>query len=87
MSLSPEQHEALQRLQAVFNRFDPERNPEALATDESGHASMMMEMLVHPADKAQLQKLSDMRRSMLKQNLQTPVQKLTDTGDFQLSFE
>ncbi len=87
MSLTLEQQNELNRLNEVFRRFDSQINASDVQADELVHQFMMEEFpLVNPG-KAHMQKLADMRRSILEKRNDSPIQQLDASGDIQLSFE
>jgi hypothetical protein len=87
MSLSQEQLNELDKLNVVFNRFDEQINATDLQADELVHQFMLGDFpLVNP-DKAHMQKLADMRRSILGKLSNSPIQQVSHNGDIQLSFE
>ena len=87
MSITLEQQRELDQLNEVFRRFDSQMNASDVQADELVHQFMMVDFpLVNP-DKAQMQKLADMRRSLLSNRSNSPIQQVSPNGDIQLSFE
>jgi hypothetical protein len=87
MSLSLEQQRELDKINEVFRRFDHQMNSSDVQADELVHQFMMVDFpLVNP-DKSHMQKLADMRRTLLGQLSNSPIQQVSPNGDIQLSFE
>jgi hypothetical protein len=87
MSLTHEQEVQLSRLNEVFKKFESRLSDDPASAELLVQQFMMEDFpLVNP-DKAHMQKLADMRKSLLSTNSSKPIQKLSDNGDFQLSFE
>lgn len=87
MSLNQEQEKALQQLNKVFNRFETQAESTAEDPEQLVHQFMMEDFPLVSPDAKHMQKLSDMRKSLLKGNSSTPVKKPFESGDIQRSFE
>lgn len=87
MSLTQEQEKALQQLNKVFRRFEAQAELTSDDPEQLVHQFMMEEFPLVSPDAEHMQKLSDMRKSLLGRKSATPVAKPTENGDLQRSFE
>lgn len=87
MSLTQEQEIQLSRLNEVFKKFESRVSDDPASAELLVQQFMMEDFPLVSPDKAHLQKLADMRKSLLSNNSSKPIQKMSDNGDFQLSFE
>jgi hypothetical protein len=87
MSLTHEQEVQLSRLSEVFKKFESRLTDDPASAELLVQQFMMEDFPVVSPDKAHMQKLADMRKSLLSTNSSKPIQKLSDNGDFHLSFE
>lgn len=87
MSLTKEQEFELAKLNELFRKFESKLNDDPETSELLVQQFMMEEFPLVSPDKAHMQKLADMRRSLLGKNTSTPVQKISDSGDLQISFE
>jgi hypothetical protein len=87
MSLTQEQEVQLRRLNEVFRKFESRLTDDPASAELLVQQFMMEEFPLVSPNKAHMQKLADMRKSLLSTNTSKPIQKMTDNGDFQLSFE
>lgn len=81
MSLNQEQEKALQQLKKVFNRFEAQAESTAEDPEQLVHQFMMEDFPLFSPDAEHMQKLSDMRKSMLKGSSSTPVKKPLENGN------
>ena len=87
MSLTQEQEIQLRRLNEVFKKFESRVSDDPAAAELLVQQFMMEDFPLVSPDKAHLQKLADMRKSLLTSNSYKPIQTMNENGDFHLSFE
>ena len=87
MSLTQEQEVQLSRLNEVFRKFESRLTDDPALAELLVQQFMMEDFPLAGPNKAHMQKLADMRKNLLPGNTSKPIQKMSDNGDFQLSFE
>ena len=87
--LTKEQQQDLNRLNEIYKKFEASSSESDLAGDVQLQQFMMEDFPFLVPDRAHMDKLADMRKSLLqnKKNSNPPIQRLTDSENIQLSFE
>jgi hypothetical protein len=88
MSLSQEQQLELKRLNEVFKKFEASTNSDIYYSEETVEQFSRGEIQPILADRLHLDKLAEARKNLLKKGKSsTVVQKISEDGSIQLSFE
>jgi hypothetical protein len=88
MSLSQEQQSELKRLNEVFKKFEASTHSDIYYSEETVEQFARGEIQPILADRLHLDKLAEARKKLLKKgNSSTVVQKISEDGSIQLSFE
>jgi hypothetical protein len=87
--LTKEQQLDLNRLNEIYKKFEASSTESDLAGDVQVQQFMMEDFPFLVPDRAHMEKLSDIRKNLLqnKKNSNSPIQRLTDSENIQLSFE
>jgi len=87
--LTKEQELDLNRLNEIYKKFEASSNTDDLAGDIQMQQYMMEDFPFLIPDRAHMEKLADMRKSLLqnKKSSNPPIQRLTESENMQLSFE
>jgi hypothetical protein len=86
--LTKEQEQELNRLNEIYKEFEAAASDGDLAGDVQMQQFMMEDFPFLMPDRAHMDKLADMRKSLLqnKRPSNSPIQRLTDEENVQLSF-
>ena len=89
MALSHEQQLELKRLNEVFKKFEATTNSDIYYSEETIALFARGELQPILADRVHLDKLAETRKNLLKKggSSTTVVQKVSEDGSIQLSFE
>ena len=87
--LTKEQQQDLNRLNEIYKKFEATASESDLAGDVQVQQFMMEDFPFLVPDREHMNKLADMRKSLLqnKKSSNSPIQRLTDAENMQLSFE
>ena len=87
--LTKEQQKDLNRLNEIYKKFEATASESDLAGDVQVQQFMMEDFPFLVPDRAHMNKLADMRKNLLqnKKSSNSPIQRLTDAENMQLSFE
>jgi hypothetical protein len=87
--LTKEQQQDLNRLNEIYKKFEATASESDLAGDVQVQQFMMEDFPFLVPDRAHMNKLADMRKNLLqnKKSSNSPIQRLTDAENMQLSFE
>lgn len=87
--LTKEQQQDLNRLNEIYKKIEATASEGDLAGDVQVQQFMMEDFPFLVPDRAHMNKLADMRKSLLqnKKSSNSPIQRLTDSENMQLSFE
>jgi hypothetical protein len=87
--LTKEQEQDLNRLNEIYKKFEATASEGDLAGDVQVQQFMMEDFPFLVPDRAHMNKLADMRKSLLqnKKSSNPPIHRLTDQENIQLSFD
>ena len=87
MSLSQEQQNELERLNELFKKFEATATDDIYFSEEPPLPLSAGESIPMNSERLQLDKMAAARRNLLNKGNTTVVQKVSEDGSIQLSFE